>query len=124
MIGVLGALGLVLASLGLYSLMAYRVATDCQNLGIRKALGAPNGKIVTGVVTSGMTMALLGATIGLGAWYQLLPWTRGFVDGIDSAGFLVPLSVALVVGGSCLLATLVPAIRASQVDLVVALKAD
>ena len=120
----LGALGLVLASLGLYSLMAYQVATGRQDLGIRKALGAPDGKIVKGVVAGGMAMALLGATIGLGAWYQLLPWTRGFVDGIDSAGSLVPLSVALVVGGSCLFATLIPALRATQVDLVVTLKAD
>ena len=124
MIGVLGALGLVLASLGLYSLMAYQVVTGRQELGIRKALGAPDGKIVKGVVGGGMAMALLGAVIGLGAWYQLLPWTRGFVDGIDSAGSLVPLSVALVVGGSCLFATLVPAVRATQVDLVVTLKAD
>ena len=124
MIGVLGALGLVLASLGLYSLMAYQVATGRQDLGIRKALGAPDGKIVTGVVAGGMAMVLLGAVIGLGAWYQLLPWTREFVEGIDSAGSMVPLSVALVVGGSCLLATLVPAVRATQVDLVVTLKAD
>ena len=124
LIGVVGILGLVLASLGLYSLLAYQVVTRRQELGIRKALGAPDGKIVTGVVAGGMAMALLGAMIGLGAWYQLLPWTRGFVDGIDSAGSLVPLSVALVVGGSCLFATLVPAVRATQVDLVVTLKAD
>ena len=116
MIGVLGALGLVLASLGLYSLMAYQVATRRQEIGIRKALGAPDGEIVSGVVVGGMAMVLLGAVIGLGAWYQLLPWTRALVDGIDSAGSLVPLSVALVVGGSCLFATLGPAVRATQVD--------
>ncbi len=119
----LAALGLVLASLGLYSLLAYQVVTGRQELGIRKVLGAPNGTIVRGVVAGGMAMAALGAMIGLGAWYQLLPWTRGFMDGIDSAGSLVPLSVALVVGGSCLFATLVPAVRATQVDLVVTLKA-
>ena len=124
MIGALAALGLLLASLGLYSLMAYQVATRCRELGIRKALGARDGRLVMGVVTGGMAMALLGAMIGLGAWYQLLPWTRELVDGIDSAGSLVPLSVGLVVGGSCVLATLVPALRATQVDLVVTLKAD
>ncbi len=77
MIGALAGLGLLLAALGLYSLMAYQVATRSQELGIRKALGAADGKIVTGVVTSGMTMALLGGTIGLGAWYQLLPGPAG-----------------------------------------------
>ena len=98
--------------------------TGRQELGIRRALGAPDGKIVRGVVLGGMAMAVVGALIGLGAWYQLLPWTRAFVEGIDSAGSLVPLSVALVVGGSCLFATLVPAVRAMQVDPVVTLKAD
>ncbi len=46
------------------------------------------------------------------------------MDGIDSAGSLVPLAVLLVVGGSRLFATLVPAVRATQVDLVVTLKSD
>ena len=91
---------------------------------------APTGLLVlllllgSPAVSGGMAMVLLGAVIGLGAWYQLLPWTREFVDGIDSAGSLVPLSVALVVDGSCLFATLIPAVRATQVDLVGTLKAD
>ncbi len=83
MIGVLGALGLVLASLGLYSLMACQVATRRQELGIRKALGAPDGKIVTGVVAGGMAMALLGAMIGLGVWYR---GTSEYVESLNSKG--------------------------------------
>lgn len=124
MIGVLGALGLVLATLGLYALMAYQVATRRKELGIRKAVGATDGSLVWGVLTSGLIMAVLGALVGLGAWYQLLPWTREFVEGIDSAGYLVPLSVAIVVGGSSVLATLVPAVRAARIDPAVTLKAD
>lgn len=124
MVGVLAALGLVLASLGLYSVMAYQVAVGRHELGIRKALGAGDGRLVLGVVGRGVAMTLLGALIGLGAWHQLLPHTRELVEGIDAAGYLVPLSAALVVGGSSLLATLVPAIRATRVDPVVTLRAE
>jgi ABC-type antimicrobial peptide transport system permease subunit len=124
MIGVLAFVGLLLASLGLYSLMAYQVAIDRKELGIRKALGARDGSLVLGVVARGMAMAAAGAVVGLALWYRLLPATRDLVQGIDSAGYVVPLSVALVVGGSCVLATLGPALRATRVDPVVTLKAD
>ncbi|MQA91172.1 MAG: FtsX-like permease family protein [Gemmatimonas sp.] len=124
MIGVLGSLGLGLAALGLYSVMAYQVSARRQELGIRKAVGATEGKLMRGVLASGVTMAAVGALIGLGTWYRLLPFSRELVDGIDSAGYLVPLSVALIVGGSCVLATFLPAIRAARVDPVVTLKGD
>lgn len=64
---------------------------------------------------------MLGTVIGLTAWYGLLPFTRELVEGIDSAGGLVPLSVAVVVGGC---STLVPALSVTQVDPVVALRAE
>jgi ABC-type antimicrobial peptide transport system permease subunit len=72
-VGVLAGLGLLLASLGLYSLMAYQVATRRQELGIRKALGAPHHRLMADLVAGGLAMALLGAAIGMGAWYELLP---------------------------------------------------
>ena len=121
---VLGSPGLVLASLGLYSLMAYQVATDRKSIGIRKTLGAAEGPLVLEIVTTGMAMALLGAAMGLGAWYQALPFTRELVDGLDPSGYVVPVTVVLVVGASCTLATLIPAARAARVDPVAALRAD
>jgi hypothetical protein len=53
-----------------------------------------------------------------------LPWTSELLDGVDTAGPVVPLSVALVVGVSCLLATLAPALGATRVDPAVSLKAE
>lgn len=93
MIGVLGALGLLLASLGLYAVMAYQVATQRQELGIRKAVGARDGRLLWGVLANGLAMATVGVLIGLGVWYPLRPWSRELVDGIDSAGYIVPLRV-------------------------------
>jgi hypothetical protein len=124
MIGVLAGLGLLLASLGLYALMAYQVTIDGKELGIRKALGARDSSLMLRVVGRGAAMALIGATIGLAAWYQLLPALGVLVEGIESGGYLVPLSVALVVGGSCLLATAVPALRATRVDVLMTLETD
>lgn len=122
--GLLGALGLVLACIGLYSFMAYQVVTGRKELGVRKALGASDGKLLWNVLARGGALTLLGVLLGLGVWYPLLPWTRELVDGIDSAGSLVPLAATLVIGASCVLATLVPAVRAARVDPAVTLRVD
>jgi ABC-type antimicrobial peptide transport system permease subunit len=124
MVGVLAALGLLLASLGLYALMAYQVAIRQHEIGIRKALGASDARLMRGVVVPGLGMSAIGAILGLSIWYRLLPWTRELVAGIDAAGYVVPLSVSTVVGLSCVVATLVPAFRATSVDPVVTLKAE
>ncbi|MQA91527.1 MAG: FtsX-like permease family protein [Gemmatimonas sp.] len=123
-IGVLGALGLLLASLGIYSLMAYQVATRRKELGIRKALGSPDDRLMWGVLGSSASMTLVGTIIGLAAWYQLLPWTSALVEGIDLAGATLPLTVAAVIGISSLLATLAPARHAARVDPAVTLRLD
>jgi ABC-type antimicrobial peptide transport system permease subunit len=123
-IGALSVLGLLLASLGLFSAMAYQVASRRQEIGIRKAVGATDGRLMRNVLLSGVTLAAAGALIGLGVWYALLPRSRALVDGIDAAGSLVPLSVAAIVGAASVVATLVPALHATQVDPVVTLKAD
>lgn len=124
MIGALAGLGLLLASLGLYALMAYQVAIRRHEIGIRKALGATDESLRRGVILPGIGMASVGAALGLLAWYQLLPWTSELFDGLDTAGSIVPVSAILVVGLSCLVATLVPAFRATRVDPVVTVKAE
>lgn len=123
-LGVLGALGVLLASLGLYAVMAWQVASRRREIGLRKAVGATDTHLLWSVVSGGSAMGAVGALLGLAAWYPLLPVSTKLVHGIDSAGGLVPLWVALVVGTACLLATLVPAARATKVDPVVTLEAD
>ncbi len=123
-IGVLGALGLLLAALGLYAAMAWQVVSRRREIGLRKAVGATDAHLLGSIVAGGAAMGAVGAVIGLAAWYPLLPLIGGVVDGIDSADALTPLWVAVVVGTACLLATLVPAVRATKVDPVVTLKAD
>jgi putative ABC transport system permease protein len=124
MVGALGIVGLVLASLGIYSLLAYQVATRRRELGIRKAVGARDVTLLWGVLAGGGRLVLTGGLIGLAGWYALLPWTRGLVLGIDGAGLLVPLAAALIVGGASLVAVLGPALGAARVDPIVALRAE
>lgn len=124
MVGLLGVIGLALVSLGIYSLMAYHVATRRRELGIRKAVGASAGTLLRGVLANGACLIGIGGGLGLFACYVLLPWTRGLVEGIDAAGVLMPLAVALIVGGSGMLAVLGPALRAARVDPAVILKSE
>ena len=120
----LGAVGLLLAGLGIHSLMTYQVASRRKELGIRKAVGAGAGRLLWGVVASSMGMVAAGVILGLAVWYPLLPWTRQLVEGIDLAGAPVPVAVAAVVGISGLLATLAPAMRAAAVDPAITLRVD
>ncbi|MEJ2204209.1 MAG: ABC transporter permease [Gemmatimonadota bacterium] len=124
LVGTLAFLGLTLASLGLYALVAYHVSTRRREIGIRMALGAPVDRVLRGVVGQGLLLAGMGGLGGLIAWYALLPTTRDLVEGVNPTDPLVPVLVAMVVGVACLLATVVPAWRATSVDPVVTLKAE
>lgn len=121
---VLGTLGLLLASLGLYATLAYQVALRRHEMGIRKAVGATDLRLVLGVLVEGMALAAVGGALGLVGWYRLAPVAARLVVGIDAAGATVPLAVLLVVGASCTLAALVPALRATRVDPAASLKVE
>jgi predicted permease len=124
MVGAMALLGLSLASLGLYALVAYHVSTRRREIGIRIALGAPLDRVFRGVVGQGLALAILGGAAGLVAWYGLVPAISGFAEGVDPADPLVPVLVAIVVGGACLVATVVPAWRSTSVDPAATLTAE
>jgi len=119
-----GALALILATVGLYSLIAYNVAQRTHELGVRIALGAQVRDVLRLVLGQGVRLGLSGVTIGaLLAW-----WAGGFAAPLmfdesprDPVVFGVVSGVLLAV---TLAASLVPATRASRVDPNVALRAD
>jgi putative ABC transport system permease protein len=119
-----GALALVLAAIGLYSVIAYAVAQRTHELGVRIALGATVGDVVRMVVGQGVAFAVGGIAIGsvialwAGHWVEPLLFSQ---SARDPRVFLVVGAVLLVVA---IAATLQPALRATRVDPTVALRAE
>lgn len=124
LLGIFASLALLLASIGLYGVMAYSVSLRTRELGIRLALGARQQDVRNMVVRQGVLLALGGVVIGLlvGAGLaQLITVTRLLygVNAIDPLTFsVIPIVLLLV----AVLATFLPAWRASRVDPVEALR--
>lgn len=115
-LGVFGLLGLVLAAVGIYGVMAYSVARRTRELGIRMALGASRRTVVRQVVGEGMKLTAVGTVIGLvtavGA-SRLVASLLYNVDALDPVAFL---GVPLVLVAVATLAVLLPARRAASVE--------
>jgi putative ABC transport system permease protein len=122
LVAALSGLALILASVGLYGVLAYTVSQRIQEFGIRTALGASPTRILRDVVVHGMTLAGVGCALGLAATIPVSRAVRGLLYGVeplDPVTFAAVLSLLLGVG---LVAAFVPARRAARVDPATALK--
>ena len=124
LLGGFAGVGLLLASLGIYGVISYGVAQRVQEIGVRMALGATRGDVVTMVLRRAGGLMLLGLLIGgAGAWY-LSAGVKAFLFEVqpnDVGIFAAALSVLALAG---LLASALPARRAAAVDPLVALRAE
>jgi macrolide transport system ATP-binding/permease protein len=119
-----GGLGLILASMGLYGVVAASVARRTREIGIRMAIGARRGDVLRLVVKEGMALTGTGLAIGLGLSLLASQVLRGLLYGIAPSDPLTFFGVALVLATVALCANLVPARRATEVDPLVALRYD
>lgn len=122
LVAALSVLALMLASVGLYGVLAYAVSQRMQEFGIRTALGASPGRILRDVVAHGLTLAGLGCALGLVVSLQVSRAVRGLLFGVSPLDPLTFASVLLVLLGVGLLAAYVPARRAARVDPATALR--
>ena len=121
---IFGLAALVLAAIGIYGLMAYSVTQRVQEIGIRMALGADRQRIRRMVVWQGMRLALAGVVLGVGAAFGLTQLIASSLYGVKSwdptAFVIVPIVLTLV----ALMATWMPAVRASRLDPMRALRIE
>jgi predicted permease len=122
LLGVLGLLALALASVGLYGLMAYSVNQRDHEIGLRMALGARQGDVLWLVLKQAMTLVGAGMGVGLALSLAVTSLVSSLLYGISPADPATFLGVTTVLVTVALLATLLPAHRASRVDPLVALR--
>jgi putative ABC transport system permease protein len=121
---IFGAAALVLASIGIYGLMAYSVQQRTQEMGIRMALGADRKKIRNLVVRQGMQLAIAGVILGVCAAFGLTRLIASFLFGVKSWDPIVFVTVPVVLSAVALLAVWLPATRASKLDPMEALRVE
>jgi putative ABC transport system permease protein len=117
-----GALALVLAAIGLYSVMAYNVAQRSQELGVRAALGAQRKDLVKLVLNEGLKMATVGVVIGVVIALACGQWLGPLLFQESPHDPLVFGFVALLLLGVTIAASIIPSRRAARVDPIVALR--
>jgi predicted permease len=121
---VFGGLALVLAAIGLYSVIAYNVAQRTHELGVRVALGAEMHDLVRLVLAEGMKLAVIGVVLGGAIALLVGRWVKPLLFEVSPRDPAVFAGVGAVLLGVAVLASLIPARRAGRVDPIEALRAE
>jgi ABC-type antimicrobial peptide transport system permease subunit len=124
LLGIAGAMALALAIVGVYGVLAYSVGKRRREVSIRVALGARPSHVETMFVRRGLLLACAGVAIGGGAAMALSRWLRSLLFGVTALDPATYIASALIVAAAALLATYIPARRASSVDPMDSLRAD
>jgi putative ABC transport system permease protein len=124
LLGTFACLALILSAIGIYGVLSYVVSRRTREIGIRVAIGAQRSQVISLVLRSGLSLALVGVVIGVAAAAWASQLMRGLlhdVRPIDPATFV---AVAALLSAVAVVASFVPAWRASRVDPVVVLKGE
>jgi putative ABC transport system permease protein len=124
MFAMFGIVALVLASVGVYGVIAYGVTQRTQEIGVRVALGAQPADVIRLVVRNGAQLAVAGIAIGLVGAFGLTRVISSLLTDVSSTDPLSFIGVTLFLGCVALLASYVPARRATKVDPLTALRAE
>jgi putative ABC transport system permease protein len=122
LVGVFAALGLLLASVGIYGLLAYMVGQRAHEIGVRMALGATPSTIGKMIVSRGAGLAGIGVVIGLILSGIAAPMISTLLYGVRPLDPVVFLAVPLILMVVAFLASYIPARRAARVNPILALR--
>ena len=118
------ALALLLAAVGIYGVLAYSVAERRREIGMRMALGAQRGRVRAMILSSAMRAVLPGIAVGLLGALALSDLLRAQLYGVSTTDPVTLIAVSLLIAVVSLVASFIPARRASNVDPMIALRAD
>jgi putative ABC transport system permease protein len=122
LLGIFAALALVLAAVGIYGVMSYSVAQRTREIGIRIALGAQRGDVLKMTVMQGLRLVSIGVVIGLAAAFVLTRVMASLLFGVSATDPVTYLSIAFVLITVAAFASFIPALRATRIDPIVALR--
>src|SRR5439155_26954192 len=123
-LGVFAVLALVLASVGIYGVISYAVAQRTRELGVRVALGATRHDVLTLVLAQGLRLTLIGVAIGALAAVVVARVVASLLYGVRPIDPVTFIGVPIILAAISLLASYVPAHRATRVDPLVATRAE
>jgi putative ABC transport system permease protein len=124
LVGLFGGLALALAAIGIYGVMGYSVTQRRQELAVRLALGARARQILQLVLKDGLVLASLGIILGLAGAFALTRLLRTLLFEVQPTDVMTFVSVAVLLILVALLASYIPARRASKVDPLTALRSE
>jgi predicted permease len=124
LLGLFATLGLALACVGVYGVLSYYVSTQRKEIGVRVSLGAKPGAVRRLVMARGMTLAMLGITIGIGVSLLSAHWLRTVVFELSPRDPTTLALVALGMTAVALVACALPAVRATRIDPASTLKGE
>jgi putative ABC transport system permease protein len=122
LLGAFGMLALLMAAIGLYGVLSYSVSQRMHEMGLRMALGANARDLMRLVVGQGLRVALAGVAAGVLASFAATRLLAGMLFGVSPLDPLTFVCVAAVLVAAALLASFIPARRATRVDPMVALR--
>jgi len=124
LLGIFGAIGLLLGALGIYGLLSFAVTQRQQEIGVRVALGAPPRSVLRLIVGQGMLLAAVGVIIGSVGARLLTRQMQAVLFDIAPSDVVTFVQVIVVLLGTALLASWLPARRALGIDPVRALRSE